>query len=195
MEEYKLLIETKFKFKKKLIFFKKQLFPIQNETFEIIISIKNIGDNIFPGAKLGNVTIRSMDSKTIFEKIYKEFSVPIINPDNVIDVHVGSMTTHLYGLVWIETPVIPNNPEQQKITIYQKDAGTGEPIYPQLNKAGDSSFIQSSAETESAFTNSLILFLTVLLFLETIFGLKNIVDFFLNSIGKFFIKLGNLIIR
>ena len=193
MEEYKLVVESIFKIKNKASFFKKQKFPVQNDSFDIGIIIRNIGDNIFPGGKLKGLTIRSSENKQIYEAIDKEFSVPAINPNESKDVWMGKMSTYLSGLVWINGVILPENTTTHKITTYQKERGTNQSVNPQTNIWGNSYFIQSSAEVESSRTNFLILVLTLLIFIDATLGLKNIFLFVLHNIGKLFSFFGALL--
>lgn len=192
MEEYKLVVDFIFKTNSRNPF-KKPMFPIQNRTFEVGVYIRNIGNNVFPGGTLKNSQITSAENKSTYESIDKEFSVPIINPGQNTSIWMGKMTTFLAGLVWVSGSIFPQNITTEKITTYQTERGTNEPVSPKNNVWGSSSFIKSGAEVESSYTNSLILLLTFLVFLETVFGLKNILIFIIHVIGYYFSVFGNFL--
>ncbi len=194
MQDYKLVIECIFKIpNRSFSFFSKPKFPIQNEIFEIGLKIKNIGDNVFPGARFKGLRVRSAESKGIYEQIDKEFSISEVNPGEEKQIWMGKMTTYLAGLVWISGDVEPQEAGTQRIITFQKERGTNQSVNPSTNSWGNSHFIQSTAERESGYTNFLILLLTILLFLETLVGLKKIAIFCLSLIGGLFSFIGTFI--
>jgi len=87
-------------------------------------------------------------------------------------------------------PAAPNI----EITTYQVDASSGDVSpYQQINEWGNVWFMQRQMEVQQARTNNLIMLLTLLLVLETLFGLKNIVMDLLHFVQAFLLWLAHLI--
>lgn len=71
---------------------------------------------------------------------------------------------------------MPNEPGKEEIETYQCDKNTGTiSKYGPLNKWADPLYIEGKFELEQSRTNLLILILTVLTFLEGLFGIKEVV--------------------
>ena len=103
------------------------------------------------------------------------------------------MTTYIDGLIWVSSDVIPDN-EDDKILTYQKDKHSEHiDIFTENNKWGDSFFIQGQLELQQARTNTYILILTILTFLQGAIGINTIIVKFLEILKWLFISLANSI--
>jgi len=195
MQEKNHEISVEFIFEVKSILpFRKIEFPIQNRPFRWGLRIKNIGNNIFPGATLKALEMRSMEHKELYHRVPKEFNVSTLNPDNEIELWVDDLKTYLEGLVWIQCDIVPLE-TTNKITTFQIEEHTRKLTSPKTNNWGNASFIQSQNQVQSTHTNFLLLILTLLIFVEGLLGIKNIVVFILDWTSKFFYFLGELIQR
>ncbi|MDO9517218.1 MAG: hypothetical protein Q7J10_04115 [Methanosarcinaceae archaeon] len=170
--ENKLQIEFIFEIKKKFTF-KNFKFPIQNHPFKYGLRIKNIGNNVFSGATLKNIQMPS-DKCNLNYTLDKEFSLHFLNPNDSAEIWFEQMTTYITGLIWIKVDLVPNNIDDF-ITTYQKDKHSEQANdYGKKNKWGDVFFIQGENELQQARTNSYILILTALTFLQGAFGIDKI---------------------
>ena len=189
--EYKLQIEFIFKIKNKFTF-KNFKFPIQNHPFEYGLRIKNIGNNVFSGAMLENIQMSSHSSDLAYT-LDKEFSLHLLNPNESVEIWLDQMTTYLTGLIWMETHLVPNNVNDSIVT-YQKDKHSEKSdVYTEKNKWGTSFFIQGDNELQQARTNSYILILTMLTFLQGAFGINKIMLASLEIIQNFLLYMANMI--
>ena len=187
--QHKILIEFVFKSSEIFPFFKNK-FLIQNKPFYIGLNIKNINEKVFPGAIIKKLTISSNENKNLVQDFKEEFSISILNPGETTKIWIPyQISTFLEGLIWISCNVVLKNSNDEIIT-YQKDNITGViDKYNRINDWGDSSYIQSKFGAEQSKTNYLIFVLTSLIFLEGVFGLRNIAIKILWLLKSLFISL------
>ncbi|MCZ7396243.1 MAG: hypothetical protein ABOK23_06870 [Candidatus Methanoperedens sp.] len=188
--EYKLQIEFIFKIPNKSRFGKID-FPIQNRLFMYGLNIKNIGENVFPGATLKNISVKDA-AQTIEYNVSKEFSIRSLNPGESIQIWLEQITTYATGVFWFLCDVIPVGDDV--ITTYQKDKYSGqlEP-YSKKNKWFEHFFIQGQFELQQARTNTYLLILTFLTALQGIFGLDNIGRYFLKIVQSILLFFADVI--
>ncbi|OGY57756.1 MAG: hypothetical protein A3C03_00080 [Candidatus Colwellbacteria bacterium RIFCSPHIGHO2_02_FULL_45_17] len=193
MNEYYLVIEFVFEVKSKLPF-KKFRFPVQNFPFKCGLRIRNNGDKVFPGAILKNFVVRPTDqSINLFHDFPGEFKIGELNPSDEITLWFGELNTFLEGMVWVACDVSQLTPTD-KITTYQKERNTNQVIlYNRPNSWGVEEFIQSQSQVQTARTNFLLVVLTLLIFLEGLWGIKSIVISVLNLLSKILLFLSELV--
>jgi len=192
LKAYKILIEPIFKKPRKIIPLKNN-YIIQGKSFLIGLTIKNIGETPFLGCSIKNMRLESAEGKTLVKTFPETFSVGKLNPNEKTEIWwPNAVSVNLYGLVWIDCLLLPSNSEYQIFT-YQKDEVTGiNEKYDYPNRWGDSLYVKSASEREQIQTNKLLLFLTILMFLHGIFGLKNIAVWFLGLLRSICMFLVNI---
>jgi len=199
-KQNKLLIEFIFRPQSKFTL-RKARHPIQDKPFYFGLKITNSDTKIFPGAVIKNFGINSLEQKKLehsFEK--NEFIVRSLSPGETVEVWwPDAMSTCLEGLTWVYCDIVPNTLDEEVIT-YQKDRSTGViDKYKDFNKWGDAIYIERKFELEQSRTNSLVFILTVLTFLEGLFGLKTLANFLITQVQNLFFLsagfLGRLIIK
>ena len=189
--EHNLQIEFICKVKKKYTF-KKFKSPIQNHPFEYGLRIKNIGNNIFPGAVLKNIHIKSKESD-LYHSLDKDFSLELLNPNESTEIWLNQMITYTSGIMWVVIDLVPNA-AGDTITTHQKDRYYGQTeIYLENNKWKDIFYIQGENELQQARTNSYILILTALTFIHGAFGINKILLALLEIIQLFFLLTADMI--
>lgn len=148
--------------------------PIQNKSFSFGLLIKNIDNKEFLGATVKDLVVKSSEGKTLQLSANEEFSIKVLNPNEEVEIWwPNSVSTFLTGLIWVSCNLVPKNDEHE-IETSQKDSGGAISIFNHINKWGNSSYIVSRFEFEQSRTNFLLVVLTGLIFLESTFGIKNI---------------------
>lgn len=189
--KHKLQIEFIFEIQKKYTFNKFE-HPIQNHPFKYGVQIKNIGDKVFSGAMLKDIRMHSKEHNTV-DISNKEFSLPLLNPNDSTKIWVEPVTTYLTGLVWIDVNLVPNNIDDS-ITTYQKHKPFEQAvIYGEENKWSDVFFIRGENELQQARTNSYILILTALTFLQGAFGINKLLSALLEIIRNTLLYMADMI--
>jgi len=133
------------------------------------------------------------ESQPLSSNIREEFAIPVLNPGQSTELEVGRFNLAFEGVTWVGCSLVPAAPNIE-ITTYQVDASSGDVSpYQQINEWGNVWFMQRQMEVQQARTNNLIMLLTLLLVLETLFGLKNIVMDLLHFVQAFLLWLAHLI--
>lgn len=196
---YKLLFKIRIK-KLGIIPHKGIYYPTQFETFELCISFKNIATSIFPGGKIKDILIESVEGRTLQHSIGKELEIPLLNPGDEKIIKLDKMNTPLYGTLWASGSLIPNVSDG-KIETYQGSLNSEEyNVYDinggvAYNKWGASFFVKSKNEEQQNQTNILILLLTIITTLDGVIGLKTILGWIFFCLRNFFLTIGQLFIN
>ena len=193
--EHKLLIEPTFKtgLIAKLLRrapFKRPIFPIQGSPFDFNLRITNIGDSSFPGTDIKRIAISGAGQASISHNINKTYSIPSLNPSAYAEINIDRMTTLLEGIVWISCQITPLDPKD-KITTYQKDIGTQQLVEPSTNSWGQEVLVLSKNQLSFSHQNTLLVILTILIFLDGVWGLGNIASASLNFVGNILSSIGS----
>ncbi|HLB88236.1 MAG TPA: hypothetical protein VJK29_11345 [Terriglobales bacterium] len=172
----------------------KPRFAIQNEPFHLVLRFANTGATVFPGCRVRGIHIQvTGESQPLSSNIREEFAIPVLNPGQSTELEVGRFNLAFEGVTWVGCSLVPAAPNIE-ITTYQVDASSGDVSpYQQINEWGNVWFMQRQMEVQQARTNNLIMLLTLLLVLETLFGLKNIVMDLLHFVQAFLLWLAHLI--
>lgn len=182
--EHQLLIQAIYRPARKWqILFRKR--PTQNKVFWYGLKIKNIAKNPFPSGMIKNINISSLEGKSLINKCLKNFKIKTLNPDDEQLIWVEKFFNSLSGIIWLNCLLEAD--DKKNIFSYQYDKGTRESTrYESINKWGDSSYVFSSFEYHQRITNKLLIILTALVLLETIWGIKDILIFILKTLGRLF---------
>lgn len=155
--------------------------PIQGKIFRYGISVKNIGDTVLDTALIKNITIRSASNSTrFFHNSKKEYSLDTLNPQEEQELPFEEISSHLSGTLWISLDVLPSQVDTI-ITTFQK-IGNVNHDFSIRNAWGTSFLIDSRFDAGQEQTNALILTLTILTFVDGVWGLKVALDGLLKAI-------------
>lgn len=165
--------------------FKKEAFPIQGKPFSFSLKITNIDDKVFPGAIIKNLSIdpANKPSEYLNHPFDREFSIQELNPNQSVEIPIARLRTLLDGLVWVKCSINPKK-DGDKISAYQKDPGTGENIDPKTNRWGQEFIVLPQSQVSLDRTNNIIIILTILTFVEGVWGMRKIAIGLANFLGK-----------
>lgn len=198
LTEYKIMIN--FVFEKKRSFFKGMKYIVQNKPFRFGLKIKNIDDKSSPKGKIKHLSIRSGEGGTIYHESKEEFCIPELNPgQEIILWWPEPMRTIIKGQTAISCSVIPDKSDLEKFITYQYNAvSKKEDLYGIPNHWLGALSIRGELEQQQSMTNFLIFILTLLVFLDGVWGLNiifktifKIFGWLLNIIGFILTKLGS----
>lgn len=150
---------------------KKSCLPIQGKIFKYGVTITNIGNSVLEGALVKNVKIASASQMNFFHDTKREFSLNNLNPQAKIEIIFDEISSDLSGTAWISMDIVPRQAETNIIT-YQKIGNSAEHEFGVKNAWGDSFLIGSRFDASQERTNFLILVLTILTFVDGIWGLR-----------------------
>lgn len=196
--EYKLLIE--FVCEKKSKIFKSKRCLVQNQPFKYGLRLKNIDSKNIPSGKIKNLSLSSGEGGIIKHSACEEFSFPELNPgQEIILWWPYPLTTIIKGQAWVSCVVEPKDADQVRYKTFQFDRSCDkENPYVTSNTWGDGLSIRGELEQQQSRTNFLMFVLTLLVFLDGVWGLgtifKEIFKIFgwlLSQIGIIFSRLGH----
>ncbi len=149
---------------------------VRNYPFEYGVNIKNIGDTTFNGGKIINILLRSTqktdDSKL---KCLKTFSIKHLKPQESVSIWFDKATLRIDGAYWLNVELIPNDIEN-KIYTYRWDTLNNKPELKSEGNWQNYIFIESEAIEHHRTTNIILGFLSLVLILEIIFGIRNLLE-------------------
>jgi hypothetical protein len=192
--EHNLLIEFLFRNQGSLLY-RRLKFPIQHVPFRFGVRITNIGAIPFVGATITGFKISSDPLSSSYE-VDKQVAVRALNPNESVDIWLGGTTPLMEGTCWVScvlSPTVPGN----VIKTFQKDAVTGaiEAFLQANNQWGDGLYIQRQMELLQARTNTLILLLTGLMFVDAVFGLRIVLVALLDLFRRALVLIANILPR
>lgn len=192
--ESKLLIELIFKNPKS--FFGKAKYWIQNKPYKFGLKIKNIDEKNSSECTIINLALLPGEGGNITQNITEQFSVSTLNPGQEIDLWwPDPLAAVIKGSSWIQCDVIAKD-QANIIRTYQSDKHSTKPqIYKLPNQWGDALLIRGEMEEEQRKTNFLLLVLTILMFLQGVWGLDKIVKIILDIVGSLFYFIGSLLLK
>ncbi len=192
--EYKVLVE--FIYKRRFFNIPTLKHPIQLKPFVYGLSIKNIDDKATPSGIIQNFLFRSAEGGEITEGPFEQFAFGGLNPgEKTILWWPEPIATVLEGQIWVQCYLKPDIENTIFIT-YQCDHHSKKPVKHNNNRNqwGTAIFIKRKLEDEQNWTNRLMFFLTLLIFLDGVWGLDTIFkgswDIFVNGLRA----LGNILI-
>lgn len=192
--EYKLLIEIVFCKNRK--FLNKQQCLIQNKPSRFGFKIKNIGDKSTPEATIENLSFRSAEGGNILHPFDEKFSIPKINPDQEIILWWSDILVSIIkGQTWVSFDINPQSSSKKFATFQNEGCNKKMTKCDTENRWGYGIVIRGELEQQQARTNFLILILTLLVFLEGVWGLNVIINNIFKGFGWFFSLLGSLLIK
>jgi len=187
--EYVLLIEPLFKVRG---LWPKPSFPIQNEPFALGLRLTNKSEQPFPGCTLRDVSFRDTGEGGVGTTSHNEYTIQMLKPDQSTDIWTGNWTERTEGQVWLGCYLRPATPNTVIKTL-SRDPSTGDiGRWPVDNGWSYVWFIQRKMDVQQARTNNLIMLLTLLLVLDSVFGLKNMAVLLLHLVVGAFAKIGHL---
>lgn len=146
--------------------------PTQGKPSTISVVIKNIGESVFEGANARNATIVPVP-QTMADIADREFLIEPLSPGASQEIEIDRIETELVGLAWISFEMVPRN-QNAVISSYQKGSNDRHIKYRVPNAWGNSFTIASQFESSQHNTNLLIAGLTILTFVDAVWGLKNV---------------------
>lgn len=188
--EYKLRIQLVYLKNRKI--FNRLPHVIQNSPFKIGLRIKNIDQKSSPRGRLKNLSINSAAGGTIVNTDTTELSFQELNPDQeTIIMWPDPQRVIMKDQVWIDCVVEPENTTTSKFITHQYDeACKKDDPYRATNFWGNALLIRGELEQAQAKTNFLIFILTLLVFLDGIWGLNKIFKKIFEIFGWFFSFIG-----
>lgn len=192
MTNQKLLISTVYK--RKFIRILPIKYPKQLKPFHLGLKIKNIGNKASSGGTIKSLELHSSEGDSIYDVFHEELSFKKLNPnEEEIVWWPEPFTTVLSGKCWIECRVVPDSKEV-KFSTYQDPPHSIKPIaYSKTNHWGDGLVVISRIEAQQSRTNTLMFLLTLLMFLDGVWGLDFIVKKSLMNCAAVFNWLGRLL--
>ncbi|MCK4905281.1 hypothetical protein KAS42_03450 [bacterium] len=169
---------------------------MQSQSFKFGLKIKNIDKKNTPKGKIKRMLLRSAEGCEIYHPIDEEFSFPELNPgQEIILWWPNPLTIILKGQAWVGCTVEPENRETTKFITYQFDGNCNkESPYARPNEWGFGIFIRGELEQQQATTNFLIFLLTLLVFLDGVWGLNAIFKQIFKVFGWLFSLIGSLFV-
>ncbi len=191
--KHKLLIE--FIYKKDRRFFNKIKYPVQNKPLRAGFRIKNIDDKHSPEGILNNIKIKG---SSIIDKINETFYFPPLNPGQEFFIYFPDlMGITEKGELWVNCSVKPKDTSNNIIEFktFQYDLfSKKEVLFPGENFVdwGNAIIVRGELEQKQAITNVLMFILTMLVFLDGVWGLDDIFKFLFKCCGYFFSFIGSI---
>ncbi len=187
--EHKILIEFISKGTRKIS--RKVKYWIQNKPYQFGLKITNIDDKGSPEFRIRNLCLLSGEGSPITQENEEEFSVPLLNPGQEIDLWWPEpMAPAIKGASWIQCQIIANDTTKTIITHQINEYSKKPQEYRIPNRWGDALAIRGEMEEEQYKTNRLLLILTILMFLDGIWGLEVIFKIIIEGLSSFFSTIG-----
>jgi len=142
----------------------------------LVFVLRNQGERTFSGAEIKSLTIHSLEEKSLAHPFKEQHSIQSLDPGESVEVWWKPViTTYLYGIVWVDCDLSPNNKENQ-IMSFQRDHITGAlEKCDKPNNWGEPFYIRSRFDLSQSRTNGLIILLTTFIFIDGVFGLREMV--------------------
>lgn len=194
IKEYKLQIS--FEYKRQQFKSIPLRHPIQLKSFYGGLKIRNISESPSPAGTIKKLSLQPAEGATINHTLNEEIAFPKLNPKEEKVVWFSEVIqTVQKGQTWVECDIAPDDSSNRYIT-YQVTSPNNDPSphNNNKNKWGDAFVIVGKLENQQKWTNFLILILTLLVFLEGVWGLDEIVLGLIDCIGYFFLSVGKLLI-
>jgi len=166
--------------------------PVQLEPFRIGLKITNIGKLPFPGCSIADFRIHAGQNSPFYQFISSTHSVTLINPNDHEVVWLDDLITKMQGPLFVKCKVIPSV-ENVSLTTYQKGIHDVIKYADEPNNWGGPLFVVGQMESQQKLTNRLLVGLTILIFLDGMFGLDTIATGVLTAFQWLFLSLGGLI--
>ena len=169
--------------------------PTQSRPFEYSVTIRNLDRRVFPGARLKNFRFDSASGQTVCYTNEKEYQIPVLNPDAEFTIPLDRITLELEGLVWVKCSVHLTGATGD-IRSFQYDPDNRKDIeFTDINEWGVEVAIVSQSAYQQRRTNLILVVLTLLMFVEAVFGIRNTCVFFIKGFGKMLAILAEWMVR
>jgi hypothetical protein len=188
MSDYKIKINPVFERPSKFFWPRRIRYVVQSKPVRIGFQFKNIDQNPTPRAQISNIQFKDASGGNLNHGVMEQFSLPEMNPGSSFTIWL----TDIEGLVikgscWIEMRIVPSDADAQFVTYQQLPFSSKPEAYTGgVNSWGLGIFIRGDMEEQQAKTNVLISWLTLLVFLDGAWGLKNILHGILSLLSEFF---------
>jgi hypothetical protein len=145
----------------------------QGIPYQFGFRVTNLKSESFPGASLSKAFVRST-TDAAFLSLENECALSALNPNESIDVWCDKGIIPFKGTASVDVLVTPLN-AADVIKTFQYDEAHGQDceLNEKPNEWTSIVFIQGELELNQKKTNDLILWLTIITVLESVFGLKN----------------------
>jgi hypothetical protein len=193
--EYKIRIE--FYYKKNRKFFNGLNYIIQNTPFKFGLKITNIDNKSCPKGNLKNLSFKSAVGGTISHTDTVEMSFPELNPGQEIDIiWPDPQRIILKDQIWIECLVEPESTSTTKFITHQYDKVCKKDMPVRAsNFWGNGLSVRGELEQQQAKTNFLMFVLTLLVFLDGVWGLDKTFKKIFEIFGWFFSFISSIFIN
>ncbi len=173
---------ARFRFKRR----KQQL--SQGTPLEYGVKVTNIGESVFLGATFSEFKITSSTDEVEIRS-NKSFAIPALNCQQSIEIWCDRTVLTFKGTAVVAINIQASN-QISEIELYQYDSihDMDSTFNADKNIWVDVLFIQGELEIIQQKTNDLILWLTIITVLESVFGLNNILKFI--GTGLYYLFLG-----
>jgi hypothetical protein len=177
-------------------FFKFPNHLVQSHPVRFGLQIKNIDTKPNCPGKISNLSIKSSEGNTVVHTADEVFALPVINPGDKITLWwPEKLNALIKGVAWVDCNIIPDMPNVEFKT-FQFDRLTGvRSKGSRQNAWGNALIIRGDLEEQQSITNLLILILTILVFLDGVWGLKDIFYWLAKELGGWFILVGNSFLK
>ncbi|WP_157955051.1 hypothetical protein [Pseudomonas sp. S5D5] len=143
---------------------------IQGEPYDIYFRVTNIGSAPTPEFTISNFKLHSKSDSTFIDS-KNTILIKQLNPNETIGITLDKMTIAFKGGAWAKIDVSPVNPEL-RITTFQHDSLHKKDEAYDNGRWGNLIYVQGELEVTQEKTNTLILTLTTVTVIESIFGMK-----------------------
>lgn len=149
---------------------------IQSKPFDLILKFTNIGKEPTPQIKVTNFQIKSSNTEL---RAYTANSlvVPLLNINESKKLFLDNFDIRFKDSVWISLDMVAVN-EDCTVIAYQHDKHhCSDQPYRIQNHWGNTEFVHGEMETLQQKTNQLVLILTAVTVIESLFGMKIFIKF------------------
>ncbi|HEV2110862.1 MAG TPA: hypothetical protein VGT99_05860 [Gammaproteobacteria bacterium] len=169
--------------------------PVQGCGYHLGFSVKNIGDNPFPGGSITNIQFIDPSGRTVVNTSQKSAAIRMLNPGESEDITIEKWTPSAGGLLRLRCDVNPNDSSTREIQTYTRDMGTDaiDEVIPNKNIWTNHVYVEKRADALQARTNLILVILTILTFVQGAFGLDKIWSGLISILHTVFLTLANLI--
>lgn len=174
-EQIELRLELKYRHISNSFFKKDKLHKhlIQGTPFRACIIIKNLSSKNFKGAKLKECKF-TFNGHSILHTVSNDIQIPSLNAKQEVELEVINATFNVDGSCWFSCDILPESENQEVLTFQYDKEHDIDDMFPEINKWGESTYIEGKLASLQVKTNNYILILTLITVLEAVFGIKEI---------------------
>ena len=173
------------------LFLGKQPWPVQGIPFRFGLRATNVGQQPFPGATIGSLGITHKESGLrIFSS--NQVAISLLNPEQSVDIWADEAVSELQGAMWLSCDVKASD-TTRAVTTFQRYAGKQNVPFEHANAWGNIIYVQPKLELLQARTNLLVFALTIIVTIDSIIGLRVIVNFIFALLAELFTGIASLL--